>query len=107
MHGHDVIDRTSLELARAIAAKIDADPSLLRIPQDNLRRWMQRNSHAPSLMACYTEWQNTLERGWSQVRAVLLDPSDEGQRLRQNSPFPGVLSPKEVWDIKRRCANDA
>ena len=41
------------------------------------------------------------------MRAVLLDESDEGQRLRQNDPFCGVLTPKERWAIYRESANDA
>jgi len=36
----------------------------------------------------------------------LTTQSDEGQRLRQNSPFAGVLPPQEVWEIKRRMRND-
>ena len=28
--------------------------------------------------------------------------TDEGQRLRQNSPFPGIIPPEEVWEIKAR-----
>ena len=26
--------------------------------------------------------------------------TDEGQRIRQGSPFVGVLTPKEVWEVK-------
>jgi hypothetical protein len=35
------------------------------------------------------------------VRAVLLDESDEGQRLRQSDPFCGILTPEERWKIYR------
>jgi len=41
------------------------------------------------------------------VRAVLLDESDEGQRLRQSDPFCGVLTPRERWEIYRQAAADA
>jgi len=30
----------------------------------------------------------------------LIAETDEGQRLRQNSPFAGVHRPQEVWQIK-------
>jgi CRISPR/Cas system-associated endoribonuclease Cas2 len=33
--------------------------------------------------------------------------TEEGQRLRQNSPFAGVLSPAEVWEIKSRLRRHA
>jgi CRISPR/Cas system-associated endoribonuclease Cas2 len=33
---------------------------------------------------------------------ILSAETEEGQRLRQNSPFAGVLSAEEVWEIKAR-----
>ena len=38
----------------------------------------------------------------SEIAEVLVAMTDEGQRLRQNSPFAGVLPAAEVWEIKRR-----
>ncbi|MBY0312511.1 MAG: hypothetical protein K2W85_10600 [Phycisphaerales bacterium] len=103
MPGHADIDRASLELARAIAARIDADPSLVSIARENLSRWKTRNADAPSLIQCYEEWERILDCGWDHARGALLAETEEGQRLRQNSPFPGILSPREVWAIKRAC----
>lgn len=105
MH-HQYQDRVSLELARRVADGLDAHPEWLVLARENLDRWMQNNADAPGLVRCYAEWRALLERGIPVVRATLLDPSDEGQRLRQNSPFAGVLSPSEVWDIKRRLRNE-
>ena len=34
--------------------------------------------------------------------ATLAAETETGQRLRQNSPFAGILSPDEVWEIKLR-----
>lgn len=107
MAGHELQDRTSMALARAIVARLDMDPSLLDIARQNLERWTVRNADSPHLLACYREWEAILVKGLDAVREVLLSESDEGQRLRQNSPFPGVLSPQEVWEIKRKCRNDA
>jgi len=36
------------------------------------------------------------------ICGLLVAESEQGQHLRQNSPFAGVLSPAEVWEIKNR-----
>lgn len=88
MTSHVEIDKRTLALANAVAAKIDADTSLL----EGVRQWV---SGRPEL--AYQEWQTLLTRPWPEVRAVLLDPGEEGQRRRQSSPFVGILTPQERW----------
>jgi len=92
MKTHQEIDRRSLELARAVAARIDADPRRvgLDLARDNCTRWLRRS---PS--AAVEEWRGILEGGWETARKALLDESETGARLRQSSPFCGILSPKE------------
>jgi hypothetical protein len=85
---HQDIDARSLLLARAVARKIDEQPFLL----DKARAWAARQT-APA----YLEWHEILMRTWPEIRTVLLDPSEEGKRLRQSSPFSGVLDPRERW----------
>jgi len=77
-------------------------PEWMTLAKLNLDRWSQRNHDSPHLLACYREWQQILARPVEKVCDVLLDPTDRGQRLRQNSPFAGVIPPAEVWQIKRR-----
>ena len=97
---HSEIDRVSLALARRVAERLRARPELVEVARANLSRWKQRNADTPSLLRCYAEWENILTRPLEQVCAVLVAETDEGQRLRQNSPFAGTLSAAEVWDIK-------
>jgi hypothetical protein len=104
--GHEYQDRVSMEIARRIAAELPRRPEWVELARGNLDRWMRLNADAPGLMRCYTEWRAILEKPVSEVCAILTAATDEGQRLRQNSPFPGVLSPKEVWEIKRRFRNE-
>jgi hypothetical protein len=99
---HDYQDRVSLALARRIAAELSHKPELIELARENLDRWSERNGHVPSLLRCYAEWRSILERPLPEIIDTLTAPTDEGQRLRQNSPFPGVLSPRQVWEIKRR-----
>lgn len=82
---------------RAIVRKIDEDPDRrgLEHAREVCRRWVKAGNR-PAM-----EWARILERPWEGVRAVLLDESDEGQRLRQSDPFCGILSPHERWAIYR------
>jgi len=99
---HSEIDQVSLELARRIAEKLRRQPEVIEVARDNLVRWSRQNAAAPSLLRCYAEWQNILSRPVEEICALLCSASDEAQRLRQNSPFAGVLTPAEVWEVKAR-----
>lgn len=93
------LDRLHLAMHQAVVAIIDADPHRrgLRIARSNCARWLARGSY-PAIV----EWQEILERPWDEVRAVMLDPSDDGHRLRSSSPFAGVLTPRERWRLMER-----
>jgi hypothetical protein len=51
------------------------------------------------------EWSVIMTRPWEEIRTILLDESEEGQRLRQSDPFCGILSPEERWEIYRDFAD--
>lgn len=100
--GHEIQDRVSLEMGRRIAAHLPEHPEWLDLARANLERWSQRNPDATALLGCYREWLELLSRPLREIQRILTEDTDEAQRLRQNSPFAGVLSPKEVWEIKSR-----
>jgi hypothetical protein len=100
---HDLQDAVSLEMAQRIAAGLPQHPEWIDLARANLERWSRRNVDAPALLRCYEEWRSLLKRSVAEICSVLIAETDEGQRLRQNSPFAGVLSPEEVWEIKSRC----
>jgi len=101
---HDLIDKRSLVMAQAIVALIDADPQRrgLGRARATCSRWLQQYGPDPNV----GEWQAILQRPWGEIRSVLLDKSEEGKRLRQNSPFAGVLPPRQRWDIYREFRDD-
>lgn len=103
MKTHDQIDRRSLAMARAVVERIDADPERMGFAHAVAvnRGWLARDASAVN-----AEWADILARGWEHARRVLLDPGEEGRRLRQSSPFCGVLSPRERWALYRKAAND-
>ena len=98
---HKLIDDISLELGRRTAARLRQQPRLLQLAHDNLTRWSQQNASVPTLLRCYAEWRGLLDQPLEEICALLTSESEDGQRLRQNSPFAGVLSAREVWEIKR------
>ncbi len=99
---HEAIDRRSLTMARRIVAKIDDDPARqgLEHAREVCARWVERGNR-PAL-----EWMEILRRPWAEIRSILLDESEEGKRLRQNSPFCGILTPVERWQIYREAARN-
>jgi hypothetical protein len=105
--GHEIQDRASLEMARRIAAGLPEHPEWIELARGNLDRWTRQNADALSLLRNYAEWRELLGLPVEEICSLLTAETDEGQRLRQNSPFTGVLSAKEVWEIKERCRRDA
>jgi hypothetical protein len=99
---HSETDQVSLELARRVVDRLRGKPELVEFARANLARWSQQNNSVPSLLRCYAEWQEILSRPVDEICNLLCSESDNAQRLRQNSPFVGVLSPTEVWEVKSR-----
>ena len=98
MKTHAQIDERSLAMARAIVVKIDQDPTRASLSKarTTCKRWLNERP-----LPAVREWVEILDRPWEQVREVLLDESEEGQRLRQSDPFCGILTPRERWAIYR------
>ena len=99
---HELLDEISLELGRRTAIRLQQEPSLLQVAHDNLTRWSKQNADSPSLLRCYAEWREILTRPLEEICALLISQSESARRLRQNSPFAGVLTAREVWDVKQR-----
>lgn len=91
MRSHEWIDRRSLALHEAVAAKLEARPELLDVARANLQRWL-----AARPAAALREWQEFLDHtSLPDLLALLRSPDEQAARLRQSSPFAGLLSPKE------------
>ncbi len=103
MKTHQEIDRRSLALAKRIVSLIDVDPDCkgLLKARDVCSRWYKENP-VPAI----EEWMRILQNEWSVVRMILLDDSEEGRRLRQSSPFCGILSPRDRWTIYREFSHE-
>ncbi len=98
VRSHDWIDRRSLALHEAVAAKLEKDPALLGVARANVKRWLEVHP-----AAALVEWEQLLDRApLSRVLALLRSPDEDAARLRQSSPFAGVLTPGERLAILRQ-----
>lgn len=99
---HRRLDLRSLALHTLIARKIARNPELLKIAHNNLHRWGERwGSDVPRWHA---EWRAILRRPWPEVAALITDSGELATRLRQSTPFAGVLSAaerKRIYDAFR------
>jgi len=98
MVSHETIDKRGLAYATAIVEHIESDPAQHAVERarERCQRW-QKAVPSLDLLA----WSDLLSRPWPEIKKNLLDRSEHGNRLRQNNPFCGVLTPKERWAIHR------
>jgi hypothetical protein len=83
---HEDVDRRIRRLVEACVFAIEADPKLLEQSRIQVSRY--------SNTLLRQEWERLLNVPWPQLRTVLLEESDEGDRIRQSVPFGGFLSEK-------------
>lgn len=90
---HRLLEARSLAMHTVIAEKIERDSRLLAIPRNNLQRWKSRWKKDPP--AWFKEWREIMRRPWREIAALITEPSETAARLRQSSPFAGVLTAAE------------
>jgi len=95
-----------------VADKLEqADPAtreaLLRIPLENIDRWLAHGHTAPHRLE---QWRQILlgaqhsPAGFDGLLRLLRDPGDSSQRLRDFAPFAGVLTRQERQHATPECA---
>lgn len=91
---HADIDRRIARLVRRCVEKIDADPRRLA---DTVAPSVERIG----IPAVRAEWRTLLRLPWQELRMLLLEESERGDRLRQNAPFGRLLTPRERMEVFR------
>lgn len=88
-----LLEARSLALHCVMARKIDRDARLLQRARDNVARWTERaGPQAPRYLA---EWRAILQRPWPEIARLITGLEEESFRLRQSSPFAGILTQRE------------
>jgi hypothetical protein len=95
---HQWIDLVDLAAHRAMARKIRRQPTLFNRARRNIARWERSNRGCPQPLR---EWKEILrDNPVNTVLRIMTRPDEEGNRLRQSSPFCGILTEREreaVW----------
>lgn len=99
MKDHRLIDERSLAFHRKIAEKLRADPTLIGKAQATVRRWLKTCS--PAVRRTLLEWLSILESPFEVILALLEATDERATRLRQSSPFCGILTEPERLAIIR------
>ena len=99
MKDHRLIDERSLAFDRLIAAKLRGEPALVEKARAILGRWLETSSRraTPDLI----EWQRVLDGPFEGLLALLEATDGRATRLRQSSPFCGILTTEERTGIIR------
>jgi len=102
---HDLIDRRSLDLNRLVAEKIRQQPELMNMVREKLDRILGEPRFSESCKDALREWQTIFSlKSSNEILEILVEDSNEGQRLRQSTPFTGILNQQEREEVFRRYA---
>ena len=94
--GHPHIDRRSLEMARLIVEKIDADPGLFQVAHENLQRWKHiRGGNAAAVQG-----------GMEGAAATTLGPGPQNppRRIGRGATAAELASIGEYYDAIRESS---
>ena len=94
-------EQKSLALHESLAAKIAADPSLLRVVKERLS-WLR--SKNPASGPYYDHWLRLVEGDLEQLFVAMTSASECSCALRQESPFVDLVDQKERARIYRTVA---
>jgi hypothetical protein len=97
MRTHQELDERDLEYHKAAVSKIDADRSLIDSCVARLERWNSISPHHSR-----HEWRDILSMPWPKAKALILEDSENGRRIRQTSPLVCLLSQTERAAIAKR-----
>ena len=100
MSRHGQIDERSLAFDQLTVQKLLADPALVGRGLANIERWL--GSCSSTVRPVLLEWRELLEGPPEQWVDILLSTDERATRLRQSSPFAGVLTVAERNAILKR-----
>jgi len=94
---HRVIEARSLAMHCLAAQKIERNRALLDKVRKTLTNWRTRYGGAQGndMPRALDEWQHILCEPWPAIAALITDGGERAARLRQSTPFAGVLTARE------------
>jgi len=100
---HTIIDARSRDLHAIIAGKIRLHPSVLGQVCKTLARWLRAMDETDRGRDALVEWQLRVnDQPLDEVLEFMASEDEEACRLRQSSPFMGLLTEQERQDVFRK-----
>ena len=94
---HQLHDLKSLYAHRLIARKLKENPKLLQKAKDNLEIAMKVAD-----IDAFKEWEVVLRAPLSKICEFMVRSSETATRMRQSSPFSGLLTEQERETINEK-----
>lgn len=98
---HRLSEERSRAYHQVIADRLRGDLTILERARARVDGWIS-SSGTPPFYAL--QWREVLCRDVEAIVAFLVVDGELARELRQSSPFAGVLSPEERWQIWRHVA---
>jgi hypothetical protein len=93
---HRKLEERSVALHREIVQRIRRNPDLLGRVRERLSRDIRSGRFSISLADAMQEWLDLLDSSSvEQVLELLVDEGENARRLRQSTPFAGILTQEE------------
>ena len=90
---HQEIDERALAMDSLIASRVRKCPELIEKARSVLERWLETASE--DVKPVFFEWREVLALPIEEILAVVEGTDERAVRLRQSSPFCGILSREE------------
>lgn len=106
---HQFIDEFNLAYHYAVAQILRREPeAVITRARQNIARWIESDVYDEGEKPALFEWDKILvESSVEELIAIITDDSDEGQRLRQSTPFTGMLPKQQRTAILADCEKRA
>jgi hypothetical protein len=93
---HARLEERSLALHREIARRVRQNPELLTGVRERLGNDIKSGRFSVSVTDAMREWLDLLNASsLEQTLELLVDPGENARRLRQSTPFAGILTKEE------------
>ncbi len=93
---HRLAEARGLAYHRAVAVRLEQDPSLLDGVRERLDEWVAAGGRSSGYAR---EWRRLVDLPLPELLAVMVDEGEHARALRQATPFAGLITPQERWRI--------
>lgn len=106
MNKQRLIEKRILLRHRIIAQRLHDSPDvILGHARNNLQRWRlaYQDEAYPRWL---DEWDTLLKGPLPALLTVLTSATEDAARLRSSSPFAGIISARERWELMKTAAHE-